>query len=256
MVGFPRGWRVRAAIIPRSTALISPEWTPPISGLRLAGAGGPHDARKLPHTRARRFQPPMSKPAASAAPRGDAQPPPRTYAHSSLRSSSLILSRQGGMAGGLPSRTTLRKRSESSLGNLRKSKVTPPGLTISRPWQVTQKASYTSRPRSASSARAAAQRATQIASTGMTRVRGGCARGAPRMLRPFFAAAPPLEWARSQASRPTPHLCAQPARRSGRAYLRPSPSARAPALRALAPDPRPPRHLRQHLGRARPTPRP
>src|SRR5215470_3046605 len=59
------------------------------------------------------------------------------------------------MAGGLPSRTALRKRSKSSLGNLRKSKVTPPGLTISRPWQVTQKSSYTSRPRAADVARAA-----------------------------------------------------------------------------------------------------
>src|SRR5262245_61399746 len=92
--------------------------------------------------------------------RGDAQPPPRTYAHNSLRSSSLILPRQGGMAGGLPSSTALRKRSKSSLGNLRRSKVTPPGLTMSRPWQVTQKSSYTSRPRSASSAPAAADSTT------------------------------------------------------------------------------------------------
>jgi hypothetical protein len=45
-----------------------------------------------------------------------------------LRSSSLILSRNDGMAGGLPLSTALRKRSKSSLGNLRRSKVTPPGF--------------------------------------------------------------------------------------------------------------------------------
>src|SRR6266545_2079750 len=63
--------------------------------------------------------------------------PLRTYAQSSLTSSSLILSRQAGMAGDLPLSTALRKRSKSSLGNLRRSKVTPRGATISRPWQLT-----------------------------------------------------------------------------------------------------------------------
>ena len=42
------------------------------------------------------------------------------------------------MPGGLPLSTALRKRSKSCLGNLRRSNVMPPGLTMSRPWQLPQ----------------------------------------------------------------------------------------------------------------------
>ena len=46
-----------------------------------------------------------------------------------------------GHAGPLPFSTAPRKRAASSFGNLRRSKVTSPGLTMSRPWQVWQNSS-------------------------------------------------------------------------------------------------------------------
>ena len=50
------------------------------------------------------------------------------------------------MAVPLPPSTEVLKRAKSSLGNLRRSKLSVPEMTMSRPWQLEHRSWYVSRP--------------------------------------------------------------------------------------------------------------